>query len=627
MHRPCPLVIGCLSVLLLAGTLFAGDGGIRITLPKRSKATPVQKLNQEGVAAVKKHDYEKAKKLFYRAYLLDPDDPFTLNNLGYMAELEGDLDRAQRFYQLSAEQRSDATVVASTSKTVQGKAVSDVAGKAEDAAMNINRYNVAAISLLNKDRAPEADLLLQKALALDPKNPFTLNNLGFTREKEGEYEEAMNYYQRSAFSRSEEPIVVTMNPDWRGKPISEIAAENANKLRKLMEKEQTPAARVVRLNLQGVSAINRNDHDTARKDFLQAYKLDPQNAFTLNNMGYLAELDGDRETADFYYAKAQEARGANARVTMATRLDAEGKPLGQVARVSDTKVNNKMEVEREAREREGGPVLLRRRDNSVVIEPDKPPEPLPEAQQAPPPQEDQQPLNQILQPLPDNQQPGQQRQTNQPTEGGQQGIAAPQSVQPQMSPSVAQPLPENPPPGQPQPPQEQPAQQQPELQQPTQQPPAMQQPPQQQGPNDNGLIMPLPDDKQPGQTQPPQTQPAQQQVPRPPAAEQPAPQPTVPHNTPPQPQQGQVDNGLIMPLPDNAQPSSVQPSGMPPAPAQAQPQTPPQPAQGQIDNGLIMPLPDNQQPAAQSKPATPAQKPPAKKKDEKPKVKKIIIQN
>lgn len=576
--------------------MLAGDSGIRITLPKRSKATPVQKLNQEGVAAVKKHDYEKAKKLFYRAYLLDPDDPFTLNNLGYMSEMEGDLDRAQRFYQLSAEQRSDATVVSSTSKTVQGQAVSDVAGKAEDAAMNINRYNVAAIALLNKDRAPEADLLLQKALALDPKNPFTLNNLGFTREKEGEYEVAMNYYRRSALVRSEEPIVVTMNPDWRGKPISEIAAGNADKLRKLMEKEQTPQARVVRLNLQGVSAFNRNDRDTARKDFLEAYKLNPTNAFTLNNMGYLAELDGDRETADFYYAKAQEARGANARVTMATRMDAEGKSLGQVARVSDTKVNDKIELERQARASEGGPVLLRRRDNSVVVEPDKAPEPLPEE----PLRKEDKPLTEILQPLPENQQPSQQPQSIQPAEGGQQGIAAPQSTQPQMNPGVAQPQ------------QELPAQQ-PAMPQPT-----TQQPAQQQGPADHGLIMPLPEDKQPGQTQPPQTQPAQQPA-----------QPTIPHNAPAQPPQGQVDNGLIMPLPENQQPSSVQPSGMPPAPAQAQPQTPPQPQQGQIDNGLVMPLPDSQQPPASTgaqKQTVPAQKAPApKKKADKPK--KIIIQN
>src|SRR5439155_196799 len=81
-----------LRVLLLTTTLgclpqlLAGD--LRITLPKHSNPTPVQALNQQGVNEVRKHHLEKAEKLFYRAYLIDPDDPFTLNNLGYAMEGE-----------------------------------------------------------------------------------------------------------------------------------------------------------------------------------------------------------------------------------------------------------------------------------------------------------------------------------------------------------------------------------------------------------------------------------------------------------------------------------------------------------------------------------------------------------
>jgi Flp pilus assembly protein TadD len=47
---------------------------------------------------VKKQRYEKAAELFYKAYLYDPSDPFTLNNLGYVSELQGELDRAHKFY-------------------------------------------------------------------------------------------------------------------------------------------------------------------------------------------------------------------------------------------------------------------------------------------------------------------------------------------------------------------------------------------------------------------------------------------------------------------------------------------------------------------------------------------------
>ena len=93
---------------LLIRTAHAAD--LRITLPKAATTTPVQQLNREGVDAINKHHVAKAKRLFYQAYLLDPDDPFTLNNLGYISELEGSVDRAQRFYPLAREQSFGALV-------------------------------------------------------------------------------------------------------------------------------------------------------------------------------------------------------------------------------------------------------------------------------------------------------------------------------------------------------------------------------------------------------------------------------------------------------------------------------------------------------------------------------------
>ncbi len=117
-------LLGCALVLPVA----AKD--VRISLPKKSKPTPVQKLNQEGVKELEKHDYKKAKQLFYKAYLIDPDDPFTLNNLGYVAELDGQADRAQRYYALAAAHASDALVYKSTEKDAVGKPVEQIAGNA-----------------------------------------------------------------------------------------------------------------------------------------------------------------------------------------------------------------------------------------------------------------------------------------------------------------------------------------------------------------------------------------------------------------------------------------------------------------------------------------------------------------
>ncbi|HEX6466340.1 MAG TPA: tetratricopeptide repeat protein, partial [Terriglobales bacterium] len=298
----------------MAGSARSEEKGVRLHFPKKSKPTPVQKYNRDGVSAIEKHDYKKAKQLFYKAYLLDPNDPFTLNNLGYVSELEGDVDRAQRFYELAQDQNSDAVVDKASNDDVKGRSVASVAGHAEQGGVQINVMNVQALGLLNKDRAPEADLLLEKALRLDPKNAFTLNNLGYTKEKEGELEAALSYYSAAAALNSKDPVIVTAKSDWRGKPISEIASSNAQKVRKALRTAETTQAKVARLNLRGVSALNRNDRKSARQDFEQAYKLAPDDAFTLNNMGYVAEMDGDRETADFYYGKAKEADRKNAKV-------------------------------------------------------------------------------------------------------------------------------------------------------------------------------------------------------------------------------------------------------------------------------------------------------------------------
>lgn len=360
--------------LSLAGGAFAGD--IHVKIPKKTRPTPVQKLNQDGVKALEKHDYKKAKKLFYQAYLLDPDDPFTLNNLGYMAELDGEIDRAQRYYALAADQNSDAVVATATQEQAKGKAVGLVAGSAADDQMRVNRLNVYAIGMLEKDRAPEADVALQKALTIDPKNPFTMNNLGYAKEKEGELQQAYKYYTEAAATGSREPVIVSIHPSWRGKPINEIASANAQKVQKQMAKEEDVPSQVARLNLRGVSAINRNERATAREFFQQAYKLDPNNAFTLNNMGYLAELDGDRETADFFYAKAQEANRSNARVVIATRKTAEGKRVAEVASMSDTAVTDAQSAVIEARRAQqgAGAVQLKQRNGEPI--PDVPFQPV-----------------------------------------------------------------------------------------------------------------------------------------------------------------------------------------------------------------------------------------------------------
>ena len=382
MHCRRWFLLGLVGILAaVGGSPSAQAGDLKINIPMPSKQTPVQRLNREGVEAVRKHNYSKAEQLFYQAYLFDPDDPFTLNNLGYISELQGQLDRAQRFYSLAAAQPSEAVIDVASVRRVVGRPMNE-AMAVTDQPLQVNHANVEAVRLLSQGRTSEADFLLQSALRADPQNVFTINNMGVTKEMEGEDQEALRYYDEAARTRSDATAVVTTDRTWRGRAVSEMAAQSAKELRDRLARENSVTEQVADLNLRGVSAVNRNDLQTADADFRKAYALDPSNAFTLNNIGYVAEIEGDRETAQFFYDRAREAGGASATVGVATRRTAEGMKLFAVAADSNTKVEAKVTQEREALRRLHEPPVLLRRDNSVVD--DSTPQPPPENTSQPP---------------------------------------------------------------------------------------------------------------------------------------------------------------------------------------------------------------------------------------------------
>jgi len=363
---------GVLVVSLAAlGTQGALAGDIKITIPRRSIVTPVQRLNREGVEAVRKHNFKKAEELFYKAYLFDPDDSFTLNNLGYISELQGQIDRAERFYALAAAQLSEAVVDLASTRDVQGRLMKDAVAVATGP-IQTNHANVEAVRLLSQGRAAEADVLLQAALNSDPHNVYTLNNLGAAKEMEGEQEEALRFYDQASNGAPGVTAVVTTDRSWRGRPVNQMAQENAKALRDHLAQRQDLAEQVAELNLRGVSAVNRNDLRSAEADFRKAYALDPNNAFALNNIGYVAEMNGDRETADFFYERARQSVGASKNVGVATRTTAEGKKIGMVADSNDNQVEAKVTQQRDALRKQNEPVVLRRRDNSAVQEPSLP---------------------------------------------------------------------------------------------------------------------------------------------------------------------------------------------------------------------------------------------------------------
>jgi Flp pilus assembly protein TadD len=380
MHKTLLTLIAVVAAVSAFGRPDAWARDIlKINIPRRSELTPVQRLNREGVEAVGKHQYDKAEALFYKAYLYDPGDPFTLNNLGYISELQGQLDRANKFYARASEQSSSATIDKSNAKNLEGKPMEYAFESLHDVPMRVNRMNVDAITLLAQGRGFEATDLLRQALSLGPHNPFTLNNLGVAHEAIGDYEDALKYYGSAADAHCSEPVVVTLDRSWRGKSVSSMAAESARLLEARIQKMDPSEARAVMFTLRGVTATNQNDWPEARKDFLQAYSLDPSSAFSLNNRGYVAEMDGDLESAQFFYDKARKAEDSNVRVGLASLRSAEGKRLITVAAESNQQVDGELDTYSQQRHRQTGPIELTPRiitpGGVSGVEPDKPSSP------------------------------------------------------------------------------------------------------------------------------------------------------------------------------------------------------------------------------------------------------------
>lgn len=356
--------VALVAVVSLAPTLGHG-GDLRLTLPKGSRSTPVQQLNREGVSQLKHGHVKKAKEHFVKAYLLDPDDPFTLNNLGYMAELEGDVDRALKYYQLAASNSTEAVIDDASRKGLKGQAVNMAFQSSRNSDYPGNKANFQAMTLLEKGRVFEAENVLKNAIRTDPKNPFLLDSLGYVMESEGDLQSALQYYSEAADQHSEERVLLTPLKKWRGKTITEIATRNAETVREAIAKGDNTETQVGRLNMRGVSALNHNNNTDAQKFFSDAYRLDPQNAFTLNNLGYMDELSGDRETAETYYEAARTAHQANERITYATRADAEGRKVGPLAETNQDAVDSTLRAIQQTKRRARRPIQLMVRDNSA----------------------------------------------------------------------------------------------------------------------------------------------------------------------------------------------------------------------------------------------------------------------
>jgi Flp pilus assembly protein TadD len=359
------LFLPVLVALTLAPLAEARD--LRIVIPRRGLETPAQRLNRQGVREIQKHHYKKAEKLFYKAYLYDPADPFTLNNLGYVSEIEGQLSQAEQFYHLADEQSNDAMIAFSNENKLKGQPMLDAVRAIHDEPMKVNRLNIKAIELLSHNHPFEAVKVLQATMTIEPHNAFTLNNMGVALEATGDFAAALRSFERAADSQAAANVLVSMNHRWIGKPVHELAARNAQKLQKRIKSMSPNSIKAIKLSIHGVSAINQNRWAEAREDFLRAYSLSPTDAFSLNNRGYVAEREGELESAQFYFSMVRKADDANEKVGWTSSKQTPVKPIIKfVASANNYNVNEALAEYSKQRRETGGPIVLIPRKNGFL---------------------------------------------------------------------------------------------------------------------------------------------------------------------------------------------------------------------------------------------------------------------
>ena len=74
--------------------------------------------------------------------------------------------------------------------------------------------------------------LFQKALEIDPGNPFAAMDMGVVYEQEGETELALQMYQRVIAGDTGAVANVSSDPDRTGKPLLQIARESIERIMK-----------------------------------------------------------------------------------------------------------------------------------------------------------------------------------------------------------------------------------------------------------------------------------------------------------------------------------------------------------------------------------------------------------
>jgi Flp pilus assembly protein TadD len=85
------------------------------------------KKQSDGIDALVQGDVEKFKAEIRSAYQMDPDDPYVMNNMGVVYEIEGNREKAREMYKKAAQNAGNLVVNKSSRQGDKDRLLRDVA--------------------------------------------------------------------------------------------------------------------------------------------------------------------------------------------------------------------------------------------------------------------------------------------------------------------------------------------------------------------------------------------------------------------------------------------------------------------------------------------------------------------
>lgn len=219
----------------------------------------VNRMNVNAMALLSNSRGFEAVELLRRALVLDPSNPFTMNNLGVAYEAIGDYDSALNSYSAVAASRSTEVVVVTQIPGWRGRPVTGLADESAKLLRERIRklspneiqavmFTVRGVSATNRNDWPIAREAFLKAYSLDPDSAFSINNRGYLSEREGDLETAEFFYDKARKADgSNRRVGIATTQSAEGKKLAVVARDSnqqvdgeLDKYRQERRKESVP---------------------------------------------------------------------------------------------------------------------------------------------------------------------------------------------------------------------------------------------------------------------------------------------------------------------------------------------------------------------------------------------------